>query len=252
MKISIITTTFNSEKTLEKTLTSIKNQSHKDIECVWIDNSSTDKTFEIFEKNKVSDSKLFKVSNFSISEAWNYGIEKSNGDIIYFMNSDDIFYDEYVLSDISNQFLKHKCNIVFGDINYINKTGKIIRKWKSQINKQNPLKNSFFLNILKYGWMPPHPGFFILKKYLMNVGKFNTNYKISFDYDFMVRALKDENINAIYYERIISKMLVGGNSNKLSNIKNKMIEDYKIIKENSIGNIFTLLLKNLQKIPQFF
>ena len=68
----------------------------------------------------------------------------------------------------------------------------------------------------------------------------------------MVRALKDENISAIYYERIISKMLVGGNSNKLSNIKNKMIEDYKIIKKNSIGNIFTLLLKNLQKIPQFF
>ena len=93
--------------------------------------------------------------------------------------------------------------------------------------------------------MPAHPGFFIKKEIINEIGNFNTNYKISFDYDFMIRCLKSKNINAKYLNSKTVKMLAGGNSNKLKNILRKMNEDLEIIKDNEIGNLKTLILKNI-------
>ena len=76
MKISIITTTFNSSKTILKCISSIKNQKYKNIEKIWIDNSSTDETYKILNRYKNNKTKLFQVQHKSISEAWNIGLKK--------------------------------------------------------------------------------------------------------------------------------------------------------------------------------
>ena len=93
MKFSIITTTYNSAQTIFKCISSLKNQTYKNIELIWIDNSSEDETYKILKKNKNSNTKLIKVKKKSISEAWNIGIKKSTGDIIGFLNSDDFYYE---------------------------------------------------------------------------------------------------------------------------------------------------------------
>ena len=251
MKISIITTTYNSENTIIKTLKSLQSQNYQNVEYIWIDNNSTDNTFEILKKNSTKNTILLQVDNTCISEAWNIGIEKSTGEIIYFLNSDDVLNDNEVFSKVINVFNTYKCNIIMGNILYVNNKNKIVRNWKININENKIISQSEICNLLKMGWMPPHPGFFIHRDIFYNRIFFNKSYNISFDYDFMIKSLISENSKPVYLNYTISRMLIGGNSNKLTNIIRKMKEDLKIIYENDIGNFFTLIFKNLRKLPQF-
>ena len=99
--------------------------------------------------------------------------------------------------------------------------------------------------------MPAHPTFFIKKDVYNKHGLFNLKYKISSDYDFMTRILKDDNLNFGYLPKVITKMRIGGASNKsLKNILIKMSEDCDIVYSHSTGNWFTILLKNIQKLKQ--
>ena len=83
-------------------------------------------------------------------------------------------------------------------MNYVNKNDEVRRKWIAD-SETNTIKNyQYFDKKLKYGWMPPHPTTYFLKKFINKVGKFNTNYKISSDYDFLIRALRNKKISAIY------------------------------------------------------
>lgn len=251
MKISVITTTFNSESTIIKTLKSLQGQNYDNVEYVWIDNNSTDKTFEILTKNSTKNTILLQVNNTSISEAWNLGIKKSTGDIIYFLNSDDVLNDDEVFSKVVSTFNANKCNIIMGNILYVNDKNKIVRNWKINIFENVIIPQNKIYSFLKMGWMPPHPGFFIHRNIFYNKIFFNNSYKISFDYDFMIKSLISKNSKPVYLNYTISRMLIGGNSNKLKNIIQKMKEDLKIIYENKTGNFLTLILKNLRKLPQF-
>ena len=95
--------------------------------------------------------------------------------------------------------------------------------------------------------------YFIKTSILKKIGSYNLNYKISSDYDFLIRALSNKSIKKYYLPKILVKMRVGGTSNNsLKNLINKSLEDYEIIKKNNLGGIFTLFRKNYSKIRQFF
>ena len=98
----------------------------------------------------------------------------------------------------------------------------------------------------------PHPGLYIKKKLVKKIGFFNNNFKISFDYDYIIRLLKNKNVKSNYLPVVSVKMLIGGNSNKVKNIIRKMREDLKIIKKYKLGGFQTLFLKNVIKLNQFF
>ena len=101
--------------------------------------------------------------------------------------------------------------------------------------------------------MPAHPTFFLKKSVYEKHGLFNLNYSISADYDFMMRVLSDKSLKFGYLPKVITKMRVGGESNRsLKNIILKIKEDYMIIKRNNIGNFLTLIRKNTSKFKQFF
>jgi glycosyltransferase len=254
MKISIITTSFNSIKTVKETLISLQTQKYRNIEKIWIDNYSTDGTYQLLKKFCDNQTILIQ-KKLSIPDAWNYGIKLSTGEIFTTLNSDDTYYNSLTIKKIIKLFKDFpKCNVVYGDLIYINKK-KVIRNWVSdkKINSNKYLDYFFFKNKLKYGWMPPHPSFFIRKKLIKdNKISFKNKYSISFDYDFIIKILNNKKILAIYINEIIVRMSLGGNSNKISNILKKMREDYKIINDNKIGNVLTLILKNISKIKQFF
>ncbi len=252
MKFSIITTTFNSVKTIESCINSLKTQNYSSLDLIWIDNNSTDGTYEYLEKHCSKVTQLIKVKNTTIVEAWNIGLERSKGDIICFLNSDDQYCSENTINDVAELFVNKNTNLVYSDIIYINKNQKILRNWVCDKYTEGVKDNNYFETKINNGWMPAHPGFFIKKEIINKIGNFNTKYKISFDYDFMIRCLKNKNINAKYLNSKTVKMLAGGNSNKLKNILKKMSEDLEIIKNNEIGNFKTLILKNTSKLSQFF
>lgn len=248
MKISIITATFNRGHFIESCILSILRQSIKDIEIVIIDGLSTDSTVEklqpLIEKNK--NIKFYSETDLGIYDALNKGIEKANGDIIGFVHSDDILYKADILETIVKTLQNSEIDGVYGDLEYVEKIDvtKVLRYWKSC-----PFNNE----LLKKGWTPPHPSLYLKKEVYKKHGKFDLNFKISADYDFMLRIFKDDDLRFEYIPRVITRMRTGGVSNKnLKNILLKTFEDYKAIRINKIGSIGTLVRKNTSKLKQFF
>ena len=248
MKISIITATFNRAHFIESCILSILRQKNKNIEIIIIDGLSTDSTAErlkpLLEKN--DNIKFYSQPDLGIYDALNKGIEKAKGDIIGFVHSDDFLYDTDVLEKIQKAFTQKKIDGVYGDLEYVEKIdiNKVIRNWKSCC---------FNKKLLRKGWTPPHPTLFLKKEVYEKHGEFDLNFKISADYDFMLRVFKDESLKIQYIPSVITRMRLGGVSNKnLKNILLKTCEDYKAIRKNKIGSIGTLVRKNTSKIKQFF
>lgn len=250
MKISIITATCNSAVTLSSCMISILQQSYQNIEYLIIDGNSSDETLELVKQHQLQFSQIeFKIQSEpdgGIYDALNKGIQLATGDVIGFVHSDDILADNQVVSKLANQFDKENIDGLYGDLQYIDKKNlqKVIRNWKSlNYNK----------SLLKQGWMPPHPTLFLKKEVYKKHGLFDLSYKISADYDFMLRIFKDSELKFRYHPKVITKMRVGGASNRsLKNIIKKSREDYRAIRSHNIGNFLTLIRKNSSKLKQFF
>lgn len=245
MKVSIITSVYNNELTIEDAIKSVISQNYHNIEYIIIDGFSKDKTFDIIKKYENKIYKFVSEQDNGIYDGLNKGLSYATGDIIGFLHSDDIYADENVISDVVNTFLKNNTDSIYSDLVYVDKndTNKIFRYWKS---------GEYSLKKLSNGWMPPHPTFFVKKEFYDKYGKFDLDFKIAADYDFMLRMLGKYKITTSYLPKVIYKMRVGGASNKnFKSIIQKSIEDIKALKNNNIGGLYTLLMKNLSKIPQF-
>mgnify|MGYP006106148587 CR=1 FL=1 len=246
MKISIITVCYNSEKTIYDAINSINMQTYPNIEHVFIDGLSTDETLDVIKINSKRDNIIISEPDKGIYDALNKGILNATGDIIGFLHSDDVLNESNTIEDIVNTFNIESVDGVYGDLLYVDKQNinKIIRNWKSCI---------FEKKLLNKGWMPPHPTLFLKKNIYHKYGLFDLNYSISSDYEFILRIFKTKSLKFTYIPNVISKMRIGGASNRnIKNIINKTIEDYRALKSNNIGNLFSLIRKNTSKIKQFF
>ena len=245
MKISIITVVYNRIYSINQALQSVKNQIFQDVEHLVIDGASTDGTLEVlktYERNAIV---LLSEPDDGIYFALNKGLKQSTGDIIGLMHSDDFFADEYVLKRVACAFEDPGVDLVYGDLDYVSKknTSLLIRRWQpGEFNK----------NKLSRGWMPPHPTVFIRRRLIEKLGVYNTKYRISADYDLILRFFGQEHVRAVYIPQVLTKMRLGGLSNgSFMSILRKMQEDYTALRCNKVGGIWTLLLKNLRKINQF-
>ena len=247
MKISIITATYNSSKSLKSCIDSLVMQDYKSIEYLIIDGKSSDSTFEIVNNYQATYSyiKLISENDKGIYDALNKGLSMATGDIIGFLHSDDLFPSNTIISQLVSKIDKDNLDGIYGDLQYVDKenTNKIIRFWKSC---------EFKPNLLREGWMPAHPTLILKKEVYLKHGVFDKSFKIAADYDFMLRIFKDSNLKLGYLPKVVYKMRVGGASNRsLKNIIKKSKEDYRAIRSNNIGGVITLLLKNTSKIKQF-
>ena len=246
MKITIITATYNNQKTLEQTIKSVLGQTYPHIEYIIIDGESTDRTLTIIEKYRRSFSEIICEPDWGMYHALNKGIKLATGDIIGFLHADDFYTNENVIKKIADVFKTEKTDSVYGDLEYVSATdtNKIIRNWKA---------GQFNIAELKKGWMPPHPTFYVKKEIYRKFGDFNLEYEIAADYDLMLRFLGKHEITTSYLPEILVKMRWGGKSNSnLANIIKKSKEDYFALKENNIGGLKSLFYKNFRKIGQFF
>jgi glycosyltransferase len=245
MKISIITATYNSAGTVGDTLKAIAAQQHPDIEHIIVDGGSKDATLDIIAAFPHV-SKLISGKDNGIYDAMNKGIGVATGEVIGILNSDDIYIDSRVLSDVAAVFADPAVMTVYGDLQYVDPDDlqKIRRRWVSGRYKR---KNFY------YGWMPPHPTFFVRRSVYDRVGVFNLGLRSAADYELMLRILVKFRIAAHYIPRVIVKMRAGGLSN--ANVFNRLRgnkEDRMAWKLNNLKPyFFTLYLKPLRKIHQF-
>lgn len=243
LKISVITLVHNCERYLTHAILSVVNQSHQNVEYIVIDGGSKDRSLEIIRKNRKNITKWLSEPDEGIYDALNKGIKHATGNVIGLLHADDIFAGETVIERIAKVFENDNADLVYSDLEYIAKNGKTFRKWKAGAYKT-----------LRYGWMPPHPTLFVKKELFERYGLYRLNYKISSDYDMVLRLFKQKELKISYLPEVTVKMRTGGASNKsLGNIFQKSKEDYLALKNNGMSiPLFTLLCKNLRKIGQFF
>ena len=246
MIISIITASYNSDKTLENTINSILYQTYNNVNYVSIDGASNDNTIKIIKKYNYNNSGILFISekDNGIYDALNKGIKNSLGDIICILHSDDVFASDNVLELAFEIFKKTNCDGVYGNLNFI-KNGKIVRKWKSR---------KFAPFLLNNGWMPPHPTLFLKKEVFEKHGLYDTNFKIAADYDFILRIFKDESLKFEYLPMVITNMSIGGISTSgFKNLVQKSYEDYLVLKKNKMRfPLLILFRKIVGKISQFY
>ena len=129
----------------------------------------------------------------------------------------------------------------------------MLRKWIADKPCKLIKSNNYFRKKLKWGWMAPHPTMYLQREFQKEIGFFDEKFKISFDYDFIIRAFQKDTLRSFYLPQTIVNMKIGGNSNKsILNILKKTREDLRIIYKNNLNSYLTLIFKNLRKIHQFF
>lgn len=198
-------------------------------------------------KSRLSEKRiLFSDKDNGIYDALNKGLKMSSGELIGILHSDDVLSSSSTISKIVEIFEKDRelkilyGNLLYTDFNFQN----IIREWRSM---------RYFKLLLFLGWMPAHPTVYIKKDVLKELKKYNEEYSISGDYDFLIRLFKLYGHKSYYLNSELYLMRIGGKSNSsLKNILKKTKEDFKIIQRNNLASVITLLLKNTIKIPQFF
>lgn len=186
-KISIIIPTYNSEKYIKYSVLSILKQKYKNYEIIVCDNKSRDKTISILKKLSKKKNLLIKIfirKDKGVADALNYGFKKAKGDIICWLNSDDLFNHELVFTNINKAFHNNlKKSYLVGNFLNIDKFNKVIKFFYSFIPSKK-MKNIFYYNQIFTG------SFFFKKNVLKSFGKFNLKYKYAFEYEIIIHALK--------------------------------------------------------------
>jgi len=244
MRISIITVVRNNRNMIEDCIQSVIGQTCTDIEYIVIDGASTDGTLDIIDGYKDRISRIVSEKDKGHIFAMNKGLGLASGDVVGFLHSDDFYADNTVIEKIANSFKNNDTDSLYGDLVYVTKNNpdRIVRYWRGR---------DYDVKSLRWGWMPAHPTFFVRKNIYEKYGYFNTDFKISTDYENMLRFLYRYKISAQYLPETIVKMRFGGVSNRsVKNIIRKTVEDYRACRMHELG-LSTVIMKNIMKLPQF-
>ena len=241
MKISIITTTYNDKKNLETIIQHVKKQNYPDIEHSIVDGESKDGTLEVIKKYKEENpEKVFYVSekDSGIYDAINKGIKMATGDIIGCCF--DEYVDDNVLTKIANHIEKDDSDGVHADLCYM-QNGKVIRYWKQGQGR------------IQDGWLPAHPTLYLKKEIYEKYGLYKTDYRISADYEFMVRILKDNQVKLSYINEVLINMAYGGtSSNGLKAYIESWREGHRALKENNVRHPWIIDFKRVIRVLKQF
>ncbi len=213
--VTIITVVLNGEKYLEQTFNSVFNQSYSNIEYIVIDGGSKDNTIDIIEKYTTQIDFWQSEPDKGLYFAMNKGIGLAKGELIGILNADD-YYTEDAVKLVVEAYLKTNADVFHGDMLLL--TGNESVKMKPDFNKMMQQPSVF------------HPTCFVKKVVYDKICSFDTKYKISADYDFLLRCIK-HNYIFDYIPELLCHFRPGGMSASCAS----NIEGYKIMKLHQTG-----------------
>ena len=241
---SIITCTKNSEKFLSENLLSVKKQTFKDFEHIFIDGHSSDNTLKIIDKyknNSVSKIKVFSFAPKGVNNALNHGAKKSSGKWIFFLNSDDKFNNVDVLKktyDLLSSKEYKNCDWVYGSIKYINDNNINLGVFPST----KIFKNNNYLLLKLYNYIPHQAVFMKKSMFVKHKMYFNEKIKTVGDNDLWLRI--GEGFRWKYLDLVVSdyRMWKLNNAKKYS-LKVRFLENFKIhYKRLNLVEMFIFLI----------
>lgn len=249
MKVSIITVTYNSAETIADTIESVLSQTYHDIDYWIIDGLSKDNTIDIVKSyEEKAEGRLHWISekDKGIYDAMNKGIAHSQGDVIGILNSDDFFTSNDVIEKMVAAFERNpETDIIYGDVHFVKEDNlkKCVRYYSGRI---------FTPALIRFGFIAPHPSFYIRREIFEKYGVYDDNYKISADYELIARFCHIHRIKRKYLHLDFVTMRIGGASTR--NVQARILgtkEDLIACKKLGIySNKFMIYCKYIIKIAE--
>lgn len=238
--ISVITVCYNSAATLERTLASVAAQDWPSVEHIVIDGASTDGSAAILERFHPRLAKLVSEPDQGIYDAMNKGLDHSSGEIVCFLNADDQYVSNSVLSQVATLMHDHQLDALMGDVGFFHESNpqRMVRRYRSK---------HFTPGRLAWGWMPAHPALFLSRAVVERVGRFKTDYRIAGDYEFIVRAFHGHEVRYRHLPEVLVNMQTGGASTGGFGAKLRLNREVlRACRENGLQ---TNIVKILSKYP---
>ena len=236
MKITVITACRNAEATIQKTIDSVTGQTWPSIEHIVIDGASTDATVLLLQKNKTKIAYCISEPDNGVYQAMNKGLALATGDIIAFLNADDVYSNARVLETVANTMQAQNLDALFGDVEFFHASnpGKVVRIYNS--GHFNPSR-------IAWGWMPAHPALFVRRSIYERFGFFKEDFRIAGDYEWVARIFKNGQIKSQHLASVLVRMQTGGLSTsglRASYLLNKEI--IRACRQNAIETNWLMIL----------
>ena len=244
MKISIVTAVLNRAPTIGAALASVSAQTHDRLEHIVQDGGSNDGTIRVLQDWCGTPRVNWKSQpDQGLYDALNRGIARCDGDVIGVLHSDDVFADRTVLADVAQALNTRDVDGVYGDLEMIGANGRVLCHWRA---------GPFHPARMRWGWAPPHPTLFLRSDVFNRLGMYDPTYRISGDYDAMLRWIWTGKIKLAYLPRVLVRMRYGGASTgSIPNLATKSVEDLRALRRHGAGGVGALVAKNLRKLGQF-
>ncbi|MDP2809656.1 MAG: glycosyltransferase family 2 protein, partial [Rhodocyclaceae bacterium] len=245
-KVSVITVCFNSAATIADTLRSVAEQTHADVEHIVVDGGSKDGTMEIIAGMPNRIARLVSEPDCGIYDAMNKGLALATGDIVGFLNADDVYAHDGVLAGMATIVQAEGLDILYGDVALFHpgKTLRPFRRYRSE---------SFSPARIAWGWMPAHPALFVMRRVFECAGYFKTDYRIAGDFEFVARLFGQGGLRYRHLPEVLVRMRAGGVST--AGWRNTVLLNREVLRacrENGIDtNIFKILSKYPLKLLEF-
>jgi glycosyltransferase involved in cell wall biosynthesis len=250
MKISIITTSYNSAATLRDTMDSVLRQGYTDYEYIVVDGASKDGTVEIireYEPRFEGRMRWVSEPDGGIYDAMNKGVAMATGDVVGLLNSDDFYATDDILSVIAEEFSRSDAlDAIFGDVHYVdeNDITKVVRYYSSQ---------QFARERMLAGYIPAHPSFYVRRECYEKYGAFDTSYRVAADFENLLRLIYINKISIRYVPKDFVAMRMGGaSSSGLSSYRRIISDHFRAYRKNDITPRYLLYFwRYVKKLFEF-
>ena len=235
MKITVVTPSYNQGKYIKRTIESVLTQEVNDLEYIVMDGGSTDETISILKE--YGDKIIWKSEkDKGQTDAVNKGIREAHGEIIGWLNSDDIYYPGAIKKVMQIFEEKPDVNVVYGNANHIREDDSFIEEYYTEDFDYERLKDICFIC---------QPSLFFRKKLVEKYGYLDDSLQYCMDYDYWLRLGKGER----FYR--LNELIAGSRlyeDNKTLGARRKVHEEMLAMQEKNLGKASEKWIYNLAHV----
>ena len=240
MKVTIVTACYNAESTIADTLQSVAKQTCDDLEHIVIDGASTDRTLDVVKQHALRTAHVRSEPDRGVYDAMNKGLAVASGDVIGFLNADDVYADQHVLSRVMTVMEREGLDALLGDVEFFKPDNptRTLRRYRSA---------QFRPGRIAWGWMPAHPALFLHRRVYERFGLFRTDYRIAGDFEYCARIFRDNTLVYRSLPETLVRMRTGGIST--GGWRNTVLLNREVLRACRENGIDTNMLKIFSKYP---
>ena len=229
-KVSIITPSFNQGQFLEASIRSVLEQDYPNLEYIVVDGGSKDDSIEIIKKYQDRLAWWVSEKDKGHADALNKGFARASGDILAWLNSDDIYFPNAVSEAVSVLTQNPKVGMVYGDADLIDDSGATVGQFAS--------KQTGYRQMLRGSVHIPQATTFFRAALWRQVGPLDLSLFFSFDYDLWVKFARESEI--LYVPQKWARFRIHGAGKTIVN-DDRCYPDMLRVLEREGGSWFSML-----------